>query len=525
MMDHTRMGEPLPFRLTLRTTVGALALSVGCLSTVLAQDDPPPLAIEHTPAPCMDTDTFPLITARAASPEAARFTRGLVVRFKAESDAGYYETSFSGPEGDRFRAVLPRPMPEASRIAYYLATGDPERRSPEYLVSVLAGGCPGAEQAPPSLTSDIRIRRTEAAQNAMPLYFETDGLQSGRAISGTTIGLVAGAAGGAAIAAIALGDDNPPNTGGPDPPTNPPALRACFTPDPIPDISSGNTVLFGAACTSPETVTSFQWDFGDGGTGTGSSVEHLFIPGGTYTVTLTVSDGQRMDSTSRLVRVLATPIACFVTTPDPPRITADQSIQFNGECSVGDRDGGAAAITRYEWDFGDGRPGAEGVFLSRQFDPDVYGVTLTVTNQDGRQASKTQFVVVEAVGTTLTNGRERHARLPFVATWETESRSARQSARISLNGAELATASPNAPVSASLTAAGSDNTVEVRFVGTTGAGRFTFDFGNPRSPGVEGLRVESGHVIARSERRIVFQLSEEAGPVLRFRFGVTGRSQ
>ena len=64
----------------------------------------------------------------------------------------------------------------------------------------------------------------------------------------------------------------------------------------------------------------YAWDFGDGQTASGSSVEHLFRPGGIYTVRLTVSEGQRTDNTTRVVRVRATPVACFTTTPDPPRI-------------------------------------------------------------------------------------------------------------------------------------------------------------------------------------------------------------
>ena len=38
------------------------------------------------------------------------------------------------------------------------------------------------------------------------------------------------------------------------------------------------------------TYTSWDWDFGDGTTGTGESVNHIYPDAGTYDVTLTVSD-------------------------------------------------------------------------------------------------------------------------------------------------------------------------------------------------------------------------------------------
>lgn len=58
------------------------------------------------------------------------------------------------------------------------------------------------------------------------------------------------------------------------------------------------TVSFDAsaseAYTADQTITEFEWDFGDGSTGNGMQVDHLFTAGGTYTITLRVtsSSGQ-----------------------------------------------------------------------------------------------------------------------------------------------------------------------------------------------------------------------------------------
>lgn len=493
----------------------------GALTTVRGQEpEMPALEIEHTPAPCMDTEEYPLIEARAPSANVARALSGLAIRFKAETDTGWYETPFrDSSSGTTFRAALPKPLPEAARVMYYFVAGG--RRSREYLVPVLRGGCPGARAAEPGITDDIRVRRTAPDQNEIPTGFNDEGIRSGGSMSGTTLGVVAAAAGGAGVAALVYsGEDLPPPDGGVMPP-NPEAIRACFTPDPIPDIESGETILFDASCTTPATVTTFQWDFGDGTTAQGSNVEHLFTPGGVYSVTLTAIEGARSDSTSRVVRVIATPSACFITNPDPPRIGANESINFNAECSVGDRDGGAAEITRYEWDFGDGRPGAEGVFVSRQFpEPDVYGVRLTVTNADGRQDTNTQFVVVEEVATGSADPtRLKTTQVTVTSALELPEGRDVPRAQLSINEADSVTTAATQQVS--LRARRGENVVEGRVVsGETEPGQWRLDFSRASGFVAGSLRVDTGQVLALDGYSVVFRLPGTPGTLVRFRFRI-----
>src|SRR3989304_1327313 len=163
--------------------------------------------IIHTPPPCMNTEEFPLIEAKASSAGVAR-ARRLTVRFKAEDDPGWYEVVVPSAVGLTYQAALPKPTPEAVRVHYYFASGRPEVRTPEYVVNVLMGGCPGARAAQAELTERIRVRRTADDQGEIPRGFGLEGIRTG-GMSGTTLGILAGAGGGGGP-----GGDRGPGGGG-----------------------------------------------------------------------------------------------------------------------------------------------------------------------------------------------------------------------------------------------------------------------------------------------------------------------
>jgi PKD repeat protein len=83
----------------------------------------------------------------------------------------------------------------------------------------------------------------------------------------------------------------------------PPQASFTFSPT-SPD--PGDVVHFDASASSdPDgSITSYTWDFGDGTTGSGVTVDHAFPAAGTYTVTLTVRDNEgATDTESKTIQV------------------------------------------------------------------------------------------------------------------------------------------------------------------------------------------------------------------------------
>ena len=104
-----------------------------------------------------------------------------------------------------------------------------------------------------------------------------------------------------------------------------------------------------------DSIAKYEWDFGDGGTGTGPKPTHVYTKPGTYTVRLTVTDASETIRSSAsddtTIVVNAVPIA----DAGPDLIGAPgEGLVFSGARSV-DPDG---EIADYHWDFGDGASGS-----------------------------------------------------------------------------------------------------------------------------------------------------------------------
>ncbi|MFI8592968.1 PKD domain-containing protein, partial [Microbacterium sp. NPDC078428] len=150
----------------------------------------------------------------------------------------------------------------------------------------------------------------------------------------------------------------------------------------------------GSASTSPDdrAIESYEWDFGDGATGTGVTVTHEYAGAGTYDVTLTVTDEAGLSrSVTQPVNVAAPnqlPSAAF------DAVVNSLTATVNGSGSS-DPDG---TIAEYSWDWGDGTPDGSGSTASHVYAAEGdYTVTLTVTDDRGGQAASARTVSVSHV--------------------------------------------------------------------------------------------------------------------------------
>lgn len=125
-------------------------------------------------------------------------------------------------------------------------------------------------------------------------------------------------------------------------------------------------------------LTNWLWDFGDGLSSTAQNPSHVYSAPGVYRVTLTVTSRLGNDTETKIdyITVRKLPDADFTASPQagegPLQVTfTDASIA------------GAAPITLYEWDFGDGNTSEDVNPVHIYEDPGTYTVKLKVTTAIG----------------------------------------------------------------------------------------------------------------------------------------------
>lgn len=104
---------------------------------------------------------------------------------------------------------------------------------------------------------------------------------------------------------------------------------------------------FETTFTSSTPAVSYNWTFGDGGSGIGSPVNHTYSAVGEFDVNLTVVDiNGCVDTETKLnfIKVVHTPVAAFSFSPESSNIT-NTEVEFINESDY---------ATTYDWWFGDG---------------------------------------------------------------------------------------------------------------------------------------------------------------------------
>lgn len=128
--------------------------------------------------------------------------------------------------------------------------------------------------------------------------------------------------------------------------------------------------------TSGNTV--YTWDFGNGNFSSLKDASAVYLTEGTYSITLTIKDGNQVSTKSKEIKVYKKPQPDFAFSST--KGCAPMSVTFNNTSVAGD-----GTISSYFWDFGDGT-------TQQAYSPTVThtyqvkqkaSVSLTVTNQYG----------------------------------------------------------------------------------------------------------------------------------------------
>jgi hypothetical protein len=138
----------------------------------------------------------------------------------------------------------------------------------------------------------------------------------------------------------------------------------------------------GSGSSSPDgEIVSYEWGFGDGGTGTGVNPEHLYEEFGEFVVTLTVTDNANASSScttlTRVYCVADAPPLCEIE-PSFAEIELGAEAVFDGSNSMG----ACTDIVAYEWNFGDGATGTGVTVAHRYREAGVFTIQLTVYDED-----------------------------------------------------------------------------------------------------------------------------------------------
>jgi PKD repeat protein len=225
----------------------------------------------------------------------------------------------------------------------------------------------------------------------------------------------------------------------------------------MPDEAQVNQVVTydGSDSYSQVQIVALKWDFGDGSTGTGEIVQHVYANPNTYTVTLVVTDERgNEDSESKTITIITPaqptstptqapqPTATTVPTQapqstatgvptqapqptntavptqppqptatavptEPPMVPPQALIQGPGQGYVGEPaifDGsgsvaGSSPITSYSWNFGDGTsagPSSDAMQTTIYNQTGSFQVTVVVTDENGQSSSATTEVTISA---------------------------------------------------------------------------------------------------------------------------------
>ena len=169
---------------------------------------------------------------------------------------------------------------------------------------------------------------------------------------------------------------------------------AAFTFSPASPHAGQVVTLNGSASFHPDSqIVSYEWDLGDGSTGTGPIVQHRFSAAGSYLVALTIMESEGFTATAYdtlSVNASYPPVASFAVSS--ALVSPGTEVTFNASQSTDPQ----GSILAYTWDFGDGTTGADMTTVHGYPDSGAYTVTLTVLDDASLTGSTSRVLIVNA---------------------------------------------------------------------------------------------------------------------------------
>ena len=144
---------------------------------------------------------------------------------------------------------------------------------------------------------------------------------------------------------------------------------------------------------TPETITGWSWDFGDGITSNSQNPSHFYNKPGTYTISLVITNNEGCSSlpTRKRLVVFGSPRARFTM---PKKVCQTDTIRFTNNTVLGHGTANFAS----EWDFGDGSSVNTNANPSHIFTrPGIYVVSLKV-KADNSCTISTVFDTITVAG-------------------------------------------------------------------------------------------------------------------------------
>lgn len=160
----------------------------------------------------------------------------------------------------------------------------------------------------------------------------------------------------------------------------------------------------------------WQWDFGDGTSGTGKNPDHVYHQTGNFTVRLTASDGFSSNTRTKkdYIMVVNIPNANFKA--DKTRGITPFNVQFT-DLSYGNP-------TSWKWDFGDGVTSTiqNPSHVYKTSDNSItnkYTVTLTATNLNGEdRETKVDYITATQTPIAEFTVDDRRGKVPFIVNFQ-----------------------------------------------------------------------------------------------------------